>query len=130
MKNTYIEYIKNADSLTLETMNNMLYEILEEIKDDEDAEELFDELLEKAIQYTMIRAKWNLMSVSEKNEMDESRTMTHDSLIVKFNQLAKYLKMNEKTTEWRDKLGYEADDRKRIGDFANYLVFIFSLSAR
>ena len=130
MKNTYIEYIKNADSLTLETMNNMLYEILEEIKDDEDAEELFDELLEKAIQYTMIRAKWNLMSVSEKNEMDESRTMTHDSLIIKFNQLAKYLKMNEKTTEWRDKLGYEAADRKRIGDFANYLVFIFSLSAR
>ena len=130
MKNTYIEYIKNADSLTLETMNNMLYEILEEIKDDEDAEELFDELLEKAIQYTMIRAKWNLMSVSEKNEMDESRTMTHDSLIVKVNQLAKYLKMNEKKTEWRDKLGYEAADRKRIGDFANYLVFIFSLSAR
>lgn len=127
---TYTEYLKNTDSLTLETMNNMLYEMLSEIETDEDSQELFDELLEKAIKYTEIRAKWNLMSSRERAEADAGRTMCHDSLIVKFNQLAKYLKINGKSAGWRDQLGYDELDRKRIGDFAAYLVFVSCLNTR
>ena len=127
---TYIEYLKNTDSLTLETMNNMLYEMLSEIETDEDSQELFDELLEKAIKYTEIRAKWNLISSRERAEADAGRTMCHDSLIVKFNQLAKYLKMHKKTAAWREQLGYDDSDRKRIGDFAAYIVFVSCLNAR
>lgn len=127
---TYIEYLKNTDALSLEAMNNIWYEILDEIKNDEDATELFDELLEKAIKYTEIRAKWNLMNVSERAEADAGRTMCHDSLIVKFNQLAKYLRINGKSAGWRDQLGYDDSDRKRIGDFAAYIVFVSCLNAR
>ena len=127
---TYIEYLKNTDALSLEAMNNILYEILDEIKNDEDATELFDELLEKAIKYTEIRAKWNLMNGSERAEVDAGRTMCHDSLIVKFNQLAKYLRINGKSAGWRDQLGYDDSDRKRIGDFAAYLVFVSCLNTR
>ena len=92
--------------------------------------ELFDELLEKAIKYTEIRAKWNLMNSSERAEADAGRTMCHDSLIVKFNQLAKYLRINGKSAGWRDQLGYDDSDRKRIGDFAAYIVFVSCLNAR
>lgn len=127
---TYTEYLKNTDSLTLETMNNMLYEMLSEIETDEDSHELFDELFEKAIKYTEIRAKWNLMNGSERAEADAGRTMCHDSLIVKFNQLAKYLRINGKSAGWRDQLGYDDSDRKRIGDFAAYIVFVSCLNAR
>lgn len=127
---TYIEYLKNTDALSLEAMNNIWYEILDEIKNDEDATELFDELLEKAIKYTEIRAKWNLMNGSERAEADTGRTMCHDSLIVKFNQLAKYLRINGKSAGWRDQLGYDDSDRKRIGDFAAYIVFVSCLNAR
>ena len=127
---TYIEYLKNTDALSLEAMNNIWYEILDEIKNDEDATELFDELLEKAIKYTEIRAKWNLMNGSERAEADTGRTMCHDSLIVKFNQLAKYLRINGKSAGWRDQLGYDELDRKRIGDFAAYIVFVSCLNAR
>lgn len=127
---TYIEYLKNTDALSLEAMNNILYEILDEIKNDEDATELFDELLEKAVKYTEIRAKWNLMSSGERAEADAGRTMCHDSLIVKFNQLAKYLRINGKSAGWRDQLGYDDSDRKRIGDFAAYIVFVSCLNAR
>lgn len=127
---TYTEYLKNTDSLTLETMNNMLYEMLSEIETDEDSQELFDELFEKAIKYTEIRAKWNLMNGSERAEADAGRTMCHDSLIVKFNQLAKYLRINGKSAGWRDQLGYDELDRKRIGDFAAYLVFVSCLNTR
>lgn len=49
--------------------------------------------------------------------------------IIKFNQLARYLKMQEKNTSWRDELGDLEKDkdssmRKRMGDFACYIVFI------
>ena len=66
-------------------------------------------------------------------ERDESRTSCHNSLIIKFNQLAKYLKLSGKAISWRDELGYEEDDRycrKTIGDFACYLVFLNSVHAR
>lgn len=127
---TYIEYLRNTDSLTLESMDNMLREMLSEIGTDIDAKELFDELLEKAIKYTEIRAKWNLMNGSERAEADAGRTICHDSLIVKFNQLAKYLRINGKSAGWRDQLGYDDSDRKRIGDFAAYIVFVSCLNAR
>ena len=41
--------------------------------------------------------------------------------------------MQGKTAAWRDTLGFEEDDkynRKRLGDFACYIVFINSISAR
>lgn len=43
------------------------------------------------------------------------------------------LKMQGKSAAWRDTLGYEDQDkyfRKRIGDFACYLVFVNSVLAR
>lgn len=41
--------------------------------------------------------------------------------------------MQGKDTSWREKLGYEKEDvynRKVIGDFACYIVFVNSLNAR
>ena len=54
-------------------------------------------------------------------------------MIIKFNMLARYLKMQGRDTGWRDKLGYEEEDklyRKKIGDFACYLVFVNSINSR
>ena len=66
-------------------------------------------------------------------ERDSARTSCHDSVIVKFNMLERFLKMKGKDARWREVLGHEEDDpsfRKRIGDFACYLVFVNSLLAR
>jgi hypothetical protein len=61
------------------------------------------------------------------------RTSRHDRGIDGFNILARYLKKQRKSAAWREALGDEKEDpgcRKRIGDFACYLVFIESLNAR
>ena len=74
-----------------------------------------------------------LINKEEKMDTDPSRSACHNSLIVKFNQLARYLKMQGKSASWRDTLGYEENDkynRKRIGDFSCYIVFINSISSR
>ena len=129
----YEEYIPMAKSLSLEEMAKIHREMTDEIGNDEDALELYEELVLAANKYNTYRAGWCVWSREEKMEKDPSRTACHDAMIVKFNKLARYLKMQGKDAGWREKLGYEEEDvynRKRIGDFACYIVFVNSICAR
>lgn len=133
MISTYENYLPMEKSLPLEDMVKLHNEMILEIGSDSDALELYDELVETATRYASFRAQWRLFSREEKQDKDSSRSACHNSLIVKFNQLARFLKMQGKTAAWRDTLGYEEDDkyyRKRIGDFGCYIVFINSISSR
>ena len=129
----YEDYLPAEKSLSLEEMRKLHQEMMNEIGTDEDALELYEELVEQANRYVSFRSSWVLWSTAEKTEKDASRTACHNSLIVKFNQLSRYLKMQERDAAWRDVLGYEEDSsysRKRIGDFACYIVFVNCLNAR
>lgn len=133
MYTTYEEYLATPQSLTFGKMQELHALILGEISADADAQEIYDELIETATSYADFRARWLLMDKAKKMDVDSSRTAYHNSLIVKFNMLSRYFKMNGHKATWRDVLGYEEDDRynrKTIGDFACYLVFINSINAR
>ena len=127
------EYLTQPEALVMEEMAQIHRLMLQEMDRDADAQELYLELLKKANEYAQIRSSWYLMPEDERWDTDERRTMVHDSLIVKFNQLARYLKMQGKEAVWRDMLKDEKENpyiRKRIGDMGCYLVFISSLHAR
>lgn len=133
MVNTYEEYLTGVKCLSVEQMEQIHKEMTAEIADDQDVLELYDELVESAVVYAHMRANWPLMSREEKMDKDSSRTSNHDSVINHFNMLSRYLRMQGKAAAWRDRLGYEEDDkyyRKTIGDFACYIVFINSICAR
>ncbi len=126
-------YSHMTDTLTPEEFFDIHAKMTESVGNDADALELFDELMEHAIVYTDIRARWSMMSAEEKRAADETRTLKHDALIVKFNKLARYLDMTGRDISWRDALGYTEEDpgkRRRIGDFACYLTFIAGINAR
>ena len=130
---TYEEYLKQSKAITFEKMQTIHTEMLAEIGADTEALELYDELMKVATRYAAIRANWLLLSREEKSEQDSGRTSCHNSVITHFNMLARYLKQQGKAAAWRDKLGYEEDDlynRKAIGDFACYLVFVNGVNAR
>lgn len=129
----YEEYLEEPKSLDLETALKLHKEILEEIGTDQDAMELYEELSQTAAKYSYFRSNWSLWDREEKRSKDESRTACHNSLIIKFNMLARYLKMQSKEAAWRDELGYEEDDRynrKRIGDFGCFIAFVNGINAR
>lgn len=133
MVTTYEKYLEKQKSLTIGQMHEIHTEILLDIAGDLDAKELYEELIKTATKYTAFRSEWLLWDRITKIERDGSRTSCHNSLIVKFDILARYVKSQGKEAKWRDSLGYEKDDkynRKTIGDFACYLVFINSLNAR
>lgn len=130
---TYENYVQEPKSLSLETMQALHQQIISEIWGDPDAYELYEELIKTATRYMHFRSNWCIWNVKEKMEQDSGRTKCHDSVIIKFNMLSRYLRMQGKEATWRDTLGYTEDDsynRKTIGDFACYLVFINSINAR
>lgn len=133
MVSAYEDYLTMPQSLSLEEMSSLHRMIIDEIGDDNDSLELYGELIATATRYIYFRSNWSLWSREEKREKDGSQTSCHDSVIVKFNQLARYLKMQGKAALWRDTLGYAEEDgnfRKRLGGFACYLAFIDSILAR
>ena len=133
MVSTYEDYLSLPMSLSMEEMVSLHSDMVNEIGNDSDSLELYEELIVTATRYMDFRSNWLLWSKQEKMDKDSSRTFCHDSVIVKFNQLARYLKMQGKSAAWRNTLGYEEEDRyfrKRIGDFACYLVFVNSILAR
>lgn len=133
MISLYKEYLSMPQCLSIEEMHSLHREMVEEIRKDEEAQELYRELISVSARYMSFRANWSLWSREEKMEKDSARTSCHDAVIVKFNMLERFLKMKGKDARWREVLGYEENDpnfRKRIGDFACYLVFVNSLLAR
>lgn len=129
----YKEYVDMEKSLTLEEMEKLHQEMIAEIGNDEDALEIYRDLVIAANKYADYRAKWCTWDREEKLEKDASRTMCHNSLIMNFNMLARFLKSQGKEAAWREVLGEEGEhpyNRKRIGDFACYIVFINSICAR
>lgn len=133
MITTYEEYIKLPKAQPFEQMQAIHKQIVLEVRNDPDALELYDDFIKVATRYAAIRANWLLLSREEKLDQDSGRTSCHDSVITHLNMLARYLKQQGKTAAWRDELGYEEDgsyNRKAIGDFACYLVFVNSINAR
>lgn len=133
MISTYENYLPMEKSLSLEDMVKLHNEMVLEIGSDPDALELYDELVETATRYASFRSQWLLWDREKKQDNDSSRSACHNSLIVKFNQLARYLRLQGHKAAWRETLGYEEEDpynRKRLGDFGCYLAFVNSLCAR
>lgn len=130
---TFEEYLDTERCLTFNEMQDIHSQMLADIGADAEAKEIYGELVVIAMKYAGIRAEWTMLSREEKAERDARRTSCHDSLIVKFNMLARYLRMQGKDARWRECLGDEKDNpysRKRIGDFACYIAFVNSLNAR
>ena len=133
MLSTYEDYKPEPMSLSLEEMAALHQEMAGEISGDAEALEIYKELYADAVKYSESRSNWPLWDKEKKQEEDPVRTSRHNKVIIAFNMLARYLKMQGKAASWRDTLGEESENpyfRKRIGDFACYIVLIGSLNAR
>lgn len=129
----YDDYENQMDALKFMEFQRIHFLMQQEIGDDKDALELYDALVEIATDYARMRSQWSIFDKEWRLQNDKFRTSIHESLIIHFNMLSRYLKSIGKEAVWREELGDEKRDsnnRKRIGDFGCYLVFVHGLSAR
>lgn len=128
----YEKYLQNPDSLSFEMAIDIYNKIISsaDIKD-EDFKELWGNVILYANEYAKIRNDWNSLSREEKRLKDFSRTSKHNAFISTLTALERYMNMKKWNASWMSDLGFaDNTNRKRLGDFAGYLVLIGTLKAR
>lgn len=141
---TFDNYLLSRhEPLTFEEMVNIHKQIIT-LADttNEDFKEYWEETVKSSIYYSEIRGTWNFMSKAEKMDRDPFRTSAHNTVIDNFILLERIFKINNwDNRSWTESLFLNENKenttrkdldkhRKRIGDFANYLAFVYSLSGR
>ncbi len=79
------------------------------------------------VEYASAHGKWLTLSREEKLANDESRTVTHNKVIYQLKILKDLASEQGNDVAWFEQFN---DDRKRIGDFACYVAYIYALNAR
>lgn len=130
---TYDTYLERVFALPFTDASRIFATIKTQIENDEVMTDLYHDLLSRSIEYSAIRAEWQMMTTEEKGAIDKRRSEIHDAVIREFDILARNLGKLGHDTSWRDELGdlnRNPDYRKSIGDMACYLVLFEGLNAR
>lgn len=80
-------------------------------------EEIVNELIEKSIKYSVVRAKWEVWDREIKIKEDEGRTLKHNSVIDAVNILARLIKSESQKRFIRFRSlgdGYTASDIEKL----------------
>ncbi|EKL6214540.1 hypothetical protein ACFD2S_000609 [Listeria monocytogenes] len=126
----YNIYLQNNDSMSFEEaleIYNSIFNVLE--CKDEYLHELWKEVIDSALVYSNMRTNWNYFSREDKQEKDKLRTSYHNTFMINLKAFHKLAEQLELDTGWREKLG-SSDDRKRLGDFAGYILCLENIRAR
>lgn len=93
--------------------------------------EQWNELVKASLAYVEIRGKWLLLDREEQLLIDSSRTIKHNTVIAELKSLVSLMEQQNWDTTWYQQICVdERYTRKRIGDFACYIVYIYSINAR
>ena len=139
----YNSYLVMKEHLTIGQMAQIHEEILKNADTaNQDFVDVWKDIIQSAIRYTTTRAEWSFLTNEQKLDKDSSRTSEHNTVINNFIVLERIFKLNSwKSNTWTEQLFLRGDmpkrtrqdvseHRKRIGDFANYLAFIYAINGR
>lgn len=143
LNQTYENYLQQPEALSFTEMTTIYQEILKNADmNDNDFIGIWEDLMGAAIRYTVIRAEWPQFSREQKLEKDSERTNIHNTIIDHFILLERIFQLNHwDSHSWTSRLFLQEepeqrtrndvnDHRQRIGDFANYLVFVSAVNGR
>lgn len=143
LNQTYENYLQQPEALSFTEMSTIYQEILKNADmNDNDFIGIWEDLMGAAIRYTVIRAEWPQFSREQKLAKDFERTNIHNTIIDHFILLERIFQLNHwNSHSWTSRLFLQEepeqrtrndvnDHRQRIGDFANYLVFVSAVNGR
>lgn len=127
----YETYLGEKNILTFDESLEIYDQLIAEMNfNDEDTKKLWEVLIERTISYAAIRSNWFLLTKEDRLEKDKSRCSSHNSFIGALNMISRFQEKKGIKTTWRDQLGDEKENRKKIGDFACFIAYIFGINAR
>jgi hypothetical protein len=122
-------YLDTPGSISVSSAEKIYNEIQSHGNDDADFNELWEDLTKAAIVYVGARNHWNNLPIGEERvAMGKKRSSYHDSFMAILQALGRHCR-NAYGDTWMDELG-DSTDRKRLGDFAAYLLWFGALKGR
>ncbi|HGA1217121.1 TPA: hypothetical protein ACIRGG_001704, partial [Streptococcus suis] len=121
-------FLKDKGIITFEQAEKIYEDLISSVNiHDSEFLEYWQRLIELCAQYAEARGKFLTIPLGEREYADESRKRIHDSIIIQLNIIKRYAEKLGNDVSWFDEFH---DDRKRKGDFANYLNYIYAVNAR
>lgn len=129
---TYQGYTKQVGYLPVADAEKIYSTILENAKTATiEFKALWHDVVDAAIKYASMRAKWLTLSQQERIDADAQRTVLHNDLIFSITLLHGYFAEQGWNVDWIDLFNINGDiDRKRIGDFGCYVAYVYGVNAR
>lgn len=125
---TYKDFLKDKGIITFEQAEKIYEDLISSVNiHDSEFLEYWQRLIELCAQYAEARGKFLTIPLGEREYADELRKRIHDSIIIQLNIIKRYAEKLGNDVSWFDEFH---DDRKRKGDFANYLNYIYAVNAR
>lgn len=129
----YQQYLTKSDALSFEEAQTIFKDMLIQFDESiDDFAEILSDVFDAANKYVNMRNKWITFTKDEKLEKDPLRTNLHNDFILTLKMLKRFEEQINLDTTWFENLTLGKDDqlRKRIGDFAGYIVLFNTLNAR
>lgn len=129
---TYKTFTENPNALTFESSGKIYDEItgLVEVAD-QDTKKLWQDFIKCSVIYSSTRSQWLLLSSEERAAVDRKRTRQHDEVIKALTKVAQRFEKQDLPTDWYNEISINpVPARKRFGDFACYVSYVYSVNAR
>jgi len=129
---TYQSYLEAKDRITFQDTEEIYNELRTAANtNNRQFQDLWKDVIQRAIDYVNFRAKYSIQTPNERSEdFDKTRTTKHNMFMYSLQDIVFFMDEQGWQTDWFKKIGTIKDNRKRLGDFACYLVYIYSLNAR
>lgn len=125
---TYNNFTSEAGHLSFNEAEKIYNKLISSANHlDKEFQEYWHEFIVASLHYSQARGKWWTISQDERREFDSTRTTLHNKVIFQLKLLKGIIKESNGDTSWFDDI---TEDRKRIGDFACYVIYIYSVNAR
>lgn len=130
---------KDKDVLSFEESEKIYNTIVQDIDLNNSEEmEYWNDFINACSNYTAERSSWLLLNKKQRIDRDKNRSAIHDGLLVKLNIIRRVSESKNLNVEWFNVfkidsvLGDEKEniDRKRVGDLANYIAYIYAINSR
>ena len=129
---TYETFSDKSNVLSFETAGKIYSELvgLVEIGGPE-LQKYWSDFLHAAVTYAARRASWLLLSREQKVATDDQRTAEHDAVLYSIAVIRGTIAQQGLPLDWYHRLIFDnVQERKRVGDFACYVAYIYGVNAR
>lgn len=125
---TYDDFTHEIGHLSFEDCQDIHKQLLQDAdQSDQEFQDYWNQFIKACVDYTQSRGEWLTLTKEGRQEHDSYRTTKHEKVIFNLKIIKALIEEKSGNISWYDRF---KEDRKRIGDFACYITYVYAINAR